>query len=175
MYLGKTGGAASNGLSGVLFGIPSGAAGVRATLMLMRELARRYRADPAIRERAASLVQHLPQKSWLAEVKALHAFVRDGIRYLKDTNGVEVVQTPVVTLAVEHGDCDDKATLLATFLEAIGHPARYVAVGFEPGRYSHVYVETKVGPKWIPLETTADGYEPGMAPLRAVQKMIVKV
>jgi len=161
-------------LSGVLFGIPSGVAGVRATLYLMRDLVRRYRTDLAVRERAAALTQHLPQKSWTREIRALHEYVRDGIRYLKDTNGVEVVQTPVVTMAVKHGDCDDKATLLAALLESIGHPARFVAVGFEPGKYSHVYVESKIGEQWAPLETTSM-MSPGMAPLRIVQRMIVKV
>jgi len=161
----------SGNLSGVLLGIPEGAKGVRATLRLMAALARRYRSDLKIRETAADLVQHLPQKAWGAQIRALHAFVRDGIRYLKDPNGVELVQTPLVTLEVRHGDCDDKSVLLATLLESIDHPARYVAVGFEPGRFSHVYVETKLGARWHALETTAD-MPAGFAPLRAVTRMI---
>ena len=171
MYLAGTG---SNRLEGVLLGIPSGAGGVRATLLLMRDLVRTFRSNLTIRSRAAALVQHLPQKAWARQVAELHAFVRDGIRYLRDTNGVEVVQTPLVTLAQEYGDCDDKATLLGALLESIGHPVRFVAVGFEPGRYSHVYVETKIGDAWTALETTAP-YEPGAAPLRVMQRMTVKV
>lgn len=172
MYLGNPGGAT---LSGVLLGIPSGADGVRATLLLMRSLVKAYKINETVHAKARSLTQHLPQKDWSGEVRALHRFVRDGIRYLKDTHGVERVQTPLVTLSYETGDCDDKATLLAALLEAIGHPARFVAVGFsEPGKYSHVYVETKIGERWIPLETTAQ-YEPGLAPLRAVSRMTVSI
>ena len=46
------------------------------------------------------------------------------------------------------------AVLAATMLASIGHPARFIAVGFNGGALSHVYVETIIGNKWIPLELT---------------------
>jgi len=52
------------------------------------------------------------------------------------------------------GDCDDKAVLLASMLESIGHPTRFVALAFKAGKYSHVLVESKIGNKWVALETT---------------------
>lgn len=172
MYLGT---ATPDRLSGVLFGIPSGVDGVRATLAVMRAFVRNYRGSIPIMEKAAALTQHLPQKAWSAQVRALHRYVRDGIRYIKDPVGIEKVQTPTVTMEIQHGDCDDKATLLAALLESIGHPARFVAVGFEkPGDFSHVYVETKIGNQWVPLETTT--YVPaGMRPPRIVSRMTLKV
>lgn len=172
MYLRGPGSKQEN--TSFLFGIPSGTDGVRATLGVMRALVRQFRTNEEIHALARRLTMKLPQKDWSGEVRALHAYVRDGIRYLKDTNEVERVQTPLVTVDIGTGDCDDKSVLLATLLEAIGHPARFVAVGFEPGHFSHVYVETKIGPKWIPLETTAY-MQPGQAPLRAVSRLIVKV
>lgn len=124
------------------------------TLRLMRDLANDGKKSLPVREFAAELVRGLDQKDWKGQVERLHAFVRDGVAYLRDIHDVETLQTPDVTLERRYGDCDDKATLLAALLESIGHPARFVAVGFQPGRFSHVYTETKLGTKWVAAETT---------------------
>lgn len=134
--------------------IPGGEEGIRVTLRLMSTIVKKYKKAPAVRELALLLTKHLPQKSWLREVKSLHKFVRDDIRYVKDIRGVETIQTPIQTLRLGAGDCDDKSTLIAALLESIGHPTRFKAVGFSPGRYSHVYPETKVGGKWLTIECT---------------------
>lgn len=144
--------------------LPDGRAGVRATLGEMRLFVRDYKKSLPVREAAANLTQHLAQKNFMGEVKALHRYVRDHIRYLRDIHGVETVQSPVKTLEYGYGDCDDKATLLAALLESTGHPSRFVAVGKAPNKFSHVYVETLVGQKWFPLETTEPvpaGWAPG--------------
>lgn len=136
--------------------VPSGPAGIRATLRKMVDLARAYKKDPGIRQLAASLVRDLSQYDTLGEIRALHAFVRDHIRYTNDINGVELLQTPQATLEMGVGDCDDKSTLLASLLESIGRPARFVAIALAPSQnYSHVLVETRYGKKdsWLPLET----------------------
>lgn len=137
-----------------LHGIPSGKRGIHATLKIMRRLTRDGKRYFPLRELALSLVRNLNQKNWLGEIRNLHEFVRDEIRYVKDINGIETVSLPQITVETGQGDCDDKSVLLATLLESIGHPTRFVAVGFSPGHYVHVLVETKVGNKWIPLETT---------------------
>lgn len=143
--------------------IPSGPPGIAATLRLMKQFAREGKTDTAVRVTAARLVQGCDQKDYACEVQTLHAFVRDQIRYLNDVDGVETVQTPFVTLQIRAGDCDDKSTLLAALLMSIGHPCRFQAIGFEPNVYAHVYVETKIGARWISLETTEPvevGWEP---------------
>jgi transglutaminase-like putative cysteine protease len=151
--------------------IPSGVEGVRATLNEMRRLVREYKKHDAIRSLAAELVQPLHQKNFMGEIKRLHAYVRDNIRYLRDIHGVEVLQSPPETLRRGYGDCDDKATLLATLLSSIGHPSRFVAVGKAPGKFSHVYLETRAGSKWIALETT-EPVEVGWQPKNVLSRMI---
>lgn len=153
--------------------IPQGESGTRATLRVMRDLVRRYKRHPRIRNTALELTAGLPPKDWLAEVRAVFAFVRDRIRYVRDVRGLETVQTPDATLDLEQGDCDDKSTLLSALLESIGHPTRFVAVGFTPsGQFSHVYVETRVGMSWIALDATMP-YEAGWRPPGAKARMIV--
>jgi len=137
-----------------LTGIPNGEAGVRATLRHMAKITKKYKTAPAVRELALSLTHDLPQKKWAAEAARIHAFVRDEIRYIKDIRGCETLQTPVQTLRIGQGDCDDKSMLAAALLESIGHPTRFVAVGFQPGNFSHVFPQTKIAGKWVTLETT---------------------
>lgn len=135
--------------------IPDGAEGIRATLKAMSHITKAFKASPYIRELALSLTADLPPKKWLAEAARIHNYVRDNIRYIKDIRGIETIQTPVQTLRLGQGDCDDKSTLVAALLESIGHPTRFVAVGFNgDGRYVHVFPQTKIGGKWITLETT---------------------
>lgn len=151
----------------VLMELPQGIAGTRRTLALMVAMARQGKTDPLVRQTAVNLTNNLKQKDWNAEVAALHAFVRDKIRYLRDVRGVETLQTANYTLRNRSGDCDDKSVLLAALLESITHPARFVAVGFrDSGSCDHVFVETRVGNRgpWMALETT-EPVPPGWSPL----------
>jgi len=135
--------------------LPSDAAGTRDTLAIMRTLVRKFKRDPMMRDAAISLLAGLKPRDWSGEVRAIFEYARDRIRYTRDVSGVETIQTPPVTMELEAGDCDDKSTLLAALLESVGHPTRFVAAGYqEPGRYSHVYVETKIKDRWVPLDAT---------------------
>ena len=101
-----------------------------------------------------SLTGHLRQKNYRGEVATLHNWVKEEIRYIKDIRDVETIQTPVQTLRLRQGDCDDKSSLVASLLESIGHRTRFVAVGFTPDSLSHVFVQTKIGKSWISVECT---------------------
>ena len=155
-----------------LYGIAGGAAGVLQTLKLMSAITKQAKKNIEIREKAAQLSNGFLQKDWLSEIKKLHAFVRDEIRYIKDIRGVETIHTPEKILEQRYGDCDDKSILLASLLESIGHPTRFVAIGLSPGKYSHVYPETKIGDKWIPLETT-EPVDIGWRPRNIVTRLVV--
>lgn len=137
----------------------------------MSELVKRSKKNPDLRAFALSLVRRNGQKDYAGEVRDIHAFVRDRIRYVKDVTGVETLHTPEKLLELRQGDCDDKSTLLASLLESIGHPTRFIAVGFRPGRFDHVYVETKIGPRWVGLETT-EPWPPGRVPPNPITRMV---
>lgn len=138
-----------------LSGIPSGVAGTRQTLKIMARLVKDYRTNPTIRNVAADMVQHLPGMSFHGEAKTLFDWVQRNVRYLQDVNDVETIQAPDVTLQDRRGDCDDQATLLAALLESIGHPVRFVAIGYtNPSEFDHVFVETRIGDTWEGCDTT---------------------
>ncbi len=136
--------------------IPDGSAGVRATLKVMRDIARDSRTNYAIRKLAEKIITdaNVPAKDWAGEARAIHEWVRDNIRYTFDIDGVEQLQTPDKLLETRKGDCDDMALLTAALLIALGHPSRFVAVGFSPGDLSHVFVQTKIGARWFTSDTT---------------------
>ena len=152
--------------------IPSGALGTRATLRLMSKLVRLYKKNMEIRSLALSLVADVPgHKNWTAQIKAIHSFVQISIQYVRDVRGVETIATPIKTLEFRQGDCDDQAVLLASLLESIGHPTRFVAMKQTTfGPYVHVFTETKIGSKWFPLETT-EKFPPGK-PMRNAGRMV---
>lgn len=120
----------------------------------MRDLTRRSKKLLSIRELAQSITRSIASKDWRGEASAIQVFVRDKIRYVKDIRGVETLATPLVTLDTGSGDCDDKAVLAASLLESIGHPTRFVAIGFAPDTYQHVFAETLIGNHWVVIETT---------------------
>jgi len=164
--------ASNQPMTATLQAIPDGKAGTVATLKIMREVTKAGKRALPVRNLALSLISELPQKDWFNEVKILHRFVRDKIRYVKDIHGIETVQTPEVTLALRAGDCDDKSVLLASLLESIGHPTSFVAVGFKPDDFVHVYVETRIDKTWLPLETT-EPVEVGWRPKNTVSRLSI--
>lgn len=128
--------------------------------------------NPEVRIKAAELVAHLGQKDYAAEAQALFNFVQNYIRYTRDIRGVETIQPAEYVLSRATGDCDDKCVLLASMLESIGHPTRFVALGFKAGKFSHVLVETKIGEKWVAMETT-EPVRMGWYPPKVQSRMVI--
>lgn len=156
-----------------LHGIPAGAEGTRATLRVMRALVREWKIHPRMRQLAKKIVQRCPSKNIRCEVTQIHAYVSNTIRFVRDVAGVETVQAPDVTLRDQCGDCDDQAVLVGALLNSIGHPVRFMAVGFRPGQFAHVYTETPIGPNWVAVETT-ENWPVGRKP-RGLIHMVQKV
>ena len=144
--------------------VPDGNQGIAHTLEQMVRFTRQYRTDLTLRALAEQIVQTVPAKSWLGEAEAIQNWIRDNIRYTRDIADIETVKSPLSLFYDRFGDCDDMATLAGTLLTTLGHPVRYLATSSNPaGDYDHVYLQTKVGNRWIGVETTEPvpiGWEP---------------
>jgi len=141
----------------------------------MRRLVREYRKHPDIRQAATTAVFLTPERDELSEVRALFLYVRDGIRYVRDVHEVETLSSPDKTLAGMVGDCDDQSTLLASLLEAIGYPTRFVVAGYSaPGELEHVYLQAFAQGEWIDMDPT-ESWPMGYAPPDPVTVMIERV
>lgn len=155
-----------------LRGIPSGFAGIAATLDYMVALTRRWRTDLRMRRLAESLVAGVQSKSWLREAQAIYDWVHGTVRYTGDVADVETVKTPWALVTSPFGDCDDMSVLAGTLLSTLGHPVRYVAVSTQPGvEQDHVFVETRIGKRWIALDAT-ESYGLGWAPEPQFERMV---
>jgi transglutaminase-like putative cysteine protease len=129
--------------------------GIEQTLGTMRQLVNQYRTDLTIRQTATATIVLTPEKNQLAEAEALFELVRDGIRYTRDVHGVETISTPVITLQGRLGDCDDQVVLLASLLESVGYPTRFVVAGYNyPGELEHVYLQALLDGCWIDMDPT---------------------
>lgn len=131
-----------------LLGLSEGKAGAVETLKYMRTLARNSLREPDQRVRESALSITSGAQGWIAQVRDIQQWVQDNIRYVQDPyddqGGVELIQSPQKTLDYGAGDCDDQSILVASLLSAIGHPARFIAVGFQGEGLSHVLSQTKV-------------------------------
>jgi transglutaminase-like putative cysteine protease len=141
-----------------------GATGIFETLGLMRQMVNDYKTQPQLRQAALNVTFMTPAQNDVAEVEALYNFVRDYIRYTKDVYGIETLTTPDKTLQMRVGDCDDMTVLLATLLESIGYPTKFVIEGYsDDSTWEHVYLETCVQGQWValdPTEQVAMGWQP---------------
>lgn len=141
------------GLTSYLGTIPNGREGIKATMKIMVDIARKTRSTLPVRTLAQQLVQRCPENDKRCEASTLHQFVRDTIRYVADTRDVELIQFPEQTLQLKSGDCDDKALLLSALLESIGFATRFCVVGMQNGVYSHVLTQVLIpGSGWVSAE-----------------------
>lgn len=157
-----------------LSGLAGGRAGIRATLSAMVKLTNAAKRDIEIRELALSILENVPAKCWVCEAKAIQNYVRDNIRYTLDIDGIETIASPQKTLEYKQGDCDDMSVLAASLLQVVGHPARFIAVGFNGRPISHVLVETLIGSRWQPMELT-ENLAFGVYPPNITTKLLAKV
>jgi len=83
----------------------------------------------------------------------------------------ETLQSPVVTLQLGAGDCDDHSTLIAALLRSLGYNVQFKTVATsvsDPTQFSHVYaiVQDKRTAEWKALDSTVPrsfaGWEPEM-------------
>lgn len=157
--------------------IPGGVPGTIATLEYMADWARRSIHDPRTGgdfvQWARDIVERVPSKDYVGELRALFGFVKRNVRYRLDPVGLERVQAPYWTLCVDGaGDCDDHCALLMGLAGATGHGALARAVKVDPRRptqYSHVYAVLSARVpggerRWFGADTTTRqatlGWEP---------------
>jgi transglutaminase-like putative cysteine protease len=158
--------------------IRDGKPGTADTLKLMSALVLQGKSEPAVRSLALELVKRLPPKAYGAETAAVgeyirkqaaiavHQFVRDHIRYVRDVRNVETLHTAKQVAAQAQGDCDDKSILASALLEALGARTRLVAIGFNKRVFAHVFPQVWLG-RWVNVETTEDwplGKGPSLTP-----------
>jgi hypothetical protein len=132
--------------------LPDDPSAVDRTVEKMVEMAKgQYGARSAkIRALAINIVNNakVADKDYFGMIEAIHNWVRDTIRYVKDPVSQETLSYPEETAFNSlAGDCDDKTILEMALLGSIGLRSYPVVIGMQaPGHYSHVYLNAMVPP-----------------------------
>ena len=135
----------------------------RAKVRLLDDLAAIDAFNPWIRRFAERIAARAP--SSLAQVTALHAWVRDNVVHTEEP--IETFSPPRWVLESRMGDCDDAARALLAMLRTLGHVGRLATLGDPP---AHVAAQVAIGDSWHWLETTVAA-EPGEHPLDAAERL----
>jgi transglutaminase-like putative cysteine protease len=132
------------------------------------DMIRRYSEDPRVMQAAARAVSERCGKRWcvkprdhVGEIEAVFRFVKRHVRYVRDGVELDTYRSPLRTLEVNGGDCDDYTILLGALLRAIGFPVklRIIRTRGAPD-WNHIYLLVAADPKrggdWMPLDASAD-------------------
>lgn len=139
--------------------LSAGTDGTDQTIVVMSKASMsQYGAGSAlIRNLAIQIVRDagVPERDKAGEIVAIHAWVKQHLRYVKDPLWYEFVTYPE-TLAFERadGDCDDHVVLEAALLGALGIPSRFVVYAFKNStQFAHVAMQAMIGDnQWMSLD-----------------------
>lgn len=154
---------------------PDGERGNLATVDFMKKIAREKANHPLVRQTVIKILNEARTKSHnhVDEAKAIGTWVQQNVQYMKDPDGVELLQDPVYIITQAQsgqarGDCDDMALLIATFLIAAGIKPYFKVVRWKSnnGNYNHIYVAVKEGNykeplQWVCLDAIVKDQEMG--------------
>lgn len=91
--------------------------------------------------------------------KKIFFYLKNHVKYVKDILDIETIQTPIQTLYIGAGDCDDMVLLLGSMLESIGIPVVMVVADYTGRGFSHIYLYAKIKKnKWIALDPAMKKY-----------------
>jgi len=138
---------------------------LKQTLSLMSAFARGTEGSehPAIIKLARRIVvaANVRPRDYKGEAFALLRFVQRRVRFTRDPRFNEMVQTPVTSLLLGTGDCDDSSTLLAALLLACGHKPYFCVVDVTGDGYSHVYIVEYIKGQRVPMDPSDRNIRPG--------------
>lgn len=157
--------------------------GVERTIRWMYALVngREGTRHPRVQATAAAATAGAPDFN--SQTAALFRWVQQNIRFRTDEatsrlfgwanpEDIELIQSPVVTLGLAAGDCDDFSTLLLALLRAHGINGVFTTVARHGHDFSHVFVEA-INPQTgehLALDPTVARSFPGWRPERIMRQ-----
>jgi len=147
--------------------LPAGDAGTARTIQFMRGCATGTDGakHPKVRALALQIVRGLGPREYSRQIDAVYNWVKQNVEFRGEYR--ETLQTPVATLNLGAGDCDDHVTLLGALLLTLGFQVRPQTVAKEVNSdFAHVYLEVldRSTGQWVPLDTTVINASPGWSP-----------
>jgi len=147
---------------------------VSQTVEVIKALIKEHTRNPRLHILVAELIRNCPSKSYTCYLKRIVGFVRKHVKYVRDPQKLETLRSPIRTLELGMGDCDDHTILTGTLLRIAGFPVRIVLGDTNAdGKYEHVFLKVLVPRKgWITVDTTATAervYAPKSYPTKEIE------
>lgn len=146
-----------------------GDSGIARTVRMMRGFVEGSEgaSHPLVRQTAVNIVRGIDSHNKQGQITAVLDWVKQNIDFRGEYN--ETLQTPVVTLQLGAGDCDDHSQLIVALLKTLGFKGRFCTVAADaedPTQFTHVYAEVQDpdSGQWVPLDSTVAQSYPGWRP-----------
>lgn len=128
--------------------------GIFETVRLIKGLVEKHKKNMNIRNLSARIVKKLHTNK--GKFKALFNWLKQKIKYVRDIEGVETLTSPLKTLILKYGDCDDLTILSGSMLKSIGYPIHYVIISNRPDKmFNHIFLTVSDGRKRYIFDLTA--------------------
>lgn len=141
---------------------------IHSTVNKVSDIIKQSYVNPYVRRFAEKIIENVPVNDKLEEVRAIHRFVSQKVRYTKDPYGMEYLQTPPTLLKMIEqgekpaGDCDDMTMLSLSLLRSVGFPVAVKVTSYSSdGRFAHIYGLAFVNGRWLPVECVRGDYPLG--------------
>jgi len=127
------------------------------TVEIIKKFIKDYTKDVKLRYLVALLLKDCPSKAYECYLKTIVNFVKHNIKYVNDPPKLETIQSPIRTLELGMGDCDDHTILSGTLLRIAGFPVRLVLGDINhDGKFEHIFLQAlipRIG--WVNVDTTS--------------------
>lgn len=151
------------------YSLRDGDPGIARTIKLMRSLVEGREGAQSwdIRQLVLQITHGLDSRDKAGQIAAVLDWVKQNIDFRGEYK--ETLQSPVVTMQLKGGDCDDHSTLIASLLKSIGFKTRFTTVASDeedPQQFTHVFAEVfdPVAQRWTALDSTVKRSYPGWRP-----------
>ena len=155
--------------------LPAHDRGTAATVRMMTEKATGAEGaqHPQVRDFALQATANCRDRDDWQQAQALYRAVKNKIRFRGEFG--ETVQTPVLTLKWQAGDCDDFTTLLCALCQSIGIPSRIQTVALHGRDFAHVFAVAGIRQRgqvvdWRALDATVPHTEAGWQPRNVTRR-----
>ncbi|MCH8290274.1 transglutaminase domain-containing protein [Candidatus Poribacteria bacterium] len=110
------------------------------SVRIIRKMIDKFKIDSQIITLTRRIIPEVKNFDWRNELATLYNWVQGNIRYVRDPLGIDAFQTPLRTLELQSGDCDDMTSLIGAMAESIGYPIALVVSQTDPdGTFNHIF------------------------------------
>lgn len=98
-------------------------------------------ADQYSKTATADFVRFVKGKTDMDTLKNIYTFVRRAVKYKRDEDGHEIVNTPGCTVKYGIGDCKSMSVLVGSILRSLGYRFKYRTAFYDPKepQQGHIY------------------------------------